>query len=117
VGLVQREVERAGIATVSLSTLPDFTRSVGAPRVAGIAYPMGRPLGAPGDAGGQRAVLLAALRLVEEAAAPGEVVRLPFDWPEPLRRAQWHPREPPPIARLLRRRPWLLPRLVGGDIP
>ena len=66
-GLVQREMEAAGVATVTLSTLPDFTRSVGAPRVAGIAYPMGMPLGAPGDADGQREVLKAALRVIEEA--------------------------------------------------
>jgi hypothetical protein len=110
-------MERAGLATVALSTLPDFTRSVGAPRVAGIAYPMGRPCGAAGDAEGQRAVLKAALEVLEVAETPGDVVRLPFDWPEPLRRAQWHPREPPPIARHIRRRPWLLRRLVTGDIP
>ena len=70
-GLVQREMEAAGFSTVSLSTLPDFTRSVGAPRVAGILHPMGQPLGAPGDADGQRAVLGAVLHFLEECRTPG----------------------------------------------
>ncbi len=33
------------------------------------------------------------------------------------RRAGLHPKEPPPIVKLLRRRPWLLARLMSGDIP
>jgi len=117
VGLVQREIEAAGISTVSLSTLPDFTRSVGAPRVAGILYPMGQPLGAPGDADGQRDVLKAALRVLEEAGGPGEVRKMPFDWPEPLHKVRWKGGSPPPIANYIKKRPWLFPRLVNGEIP
>ena len=115
-GLVQREMEASGLSTVALSTLPDFTRSVGAPRVAGILHPMGQPLGAPGDADGQREVLRATLRFLAAARSPGERVRLPFEWPVPLHRVKWHG-EPPPIAKYLKRRPWLFPRLVSGDIP
>jgi hypothetical protein len=110
-------MEAAGVATVTLSTLPDFTRSVGAPRVAGIAYPMGMPLGAPGDADGQREVLKAALRVLEEAPTPGEILRMPFEWPEPLHKVKWTGEAPPPIANHIKRRPWLFPRLVSGDIP
>ncbi len=104
------------MATLTLSTLPDFTRSVGAPRVAGILHPMGQPLGAPGDADGQREVLKTALRVLEDIRSPGEIVRMPFEWPEPLHRVKWHG-EPPPIAHHIKRRPWLYPRLVSGDIP
>ena len=110
-------MEAAGLATVTLSTLPDFTRSVGAPRVAGIAYPMGEPLGAPGDADGQREVLKAALRVVEEASTPGEVLRMPFDWPVPLHKVKWMGEKLPPIADHIKRRPWLFSRMVSGDIP
>ncbi len=110
-------MERAGLATAALSTLPDFTRATGAPRVAGIVYPMGQPLGAPGDADGQRAVLKAALRFLEQASTPGEVVRMPFDWPEPLHKVRWKGGQPPPIAEHIKRRPWLFPKLVSGDIP
>jgi len=90
---------------------------VGAPRVAGILYPMGRPLGPPGDAEGQRAILAAALRVLETARTPGEVVRLPFTWPEPLASARTHLPEPPPIGKLVGKRPWLYLRFLKGDIP
>ena len=110
-------MEKAGLTTAALSTLPDFTRATGAPRVAGIVYPMGQPIGAPGDAAGQRDVLSAALRFLAEATTPGELARMPFDWPEPLYRVKWKGGSPPPIADHIKRRPWLFPRLVSGEIP
>jgi hypothetical protein len=116
VGLAQREIEAAGITTVSLSMIPAFTASVGAPRIAAIEYPMGRPFGQPGDGDGQRAVLRAALRVLE-TARPGEIVHLPFEWPEPPSRVRSAPAEPPPIARLIGRRPWLFMKLLSGLAP
>jgi D-proline reductase (dithiol) PrdB len=56
-GLVRQVIEASGIATVSLSTAPEFTASLGARRIAGIEFPFGRPLGLPGNRPGQRAVL------------------------------------------------------------
>lgn len=116
-GLVQRVLEAAGIPTVSLSMIPAFTRAVGVPRLAGIPYPMSRPLGRPGDAGGQRAVLRALLELLATAAAPDTYVELPFTWPESPAQARKAADVHPPIAELLARKPWLLPRLYTGDIP
>lgn len=118
-GLVQRELESRGIATVTLSFIPDLTRAVGVPRLAGIAHPPGRPLGRPGDAEGQRAVLRAALVLLEQATGPDSYEELPFVWPESrsqVRQAS-HAVPPAPIAELLRAKPWLLPRLYAGEIP
>jgi len=117
VGLVQREIEAAGISTVTLSSIWAFTSSVGAPRIAAIEHPQGRPVGRPGDVSGQRAVVRAALRVLQDANKPGTVEHLPFDWPEPPRQARSHPKSPPPIVGLLRRKPWLLPRLLKGEIP
>ena len=117
VGLVQREIEAAGIATVSLSMIPDFTAKVGVPRLAGIAYPMSRPLGRPRDAEGQRAVLAAVLEVLRTATRPGTFVELPFQWPESVGQARQTSEEPSPIAQLLKRKPWLLPVLYAGDIP
>ena len=117
-GLAQREIEAAGISTVSLSMIPDFTAAPGVPRVAAIAYPMSRPLGSPGDADGQRAVLLAALSLLEDADGPGDVTTLPFTWPEPAKQVRRQPlADPPPIAKLLHAKPWLYFKLVSGEIP
>ena len=47
-GLVQREIEAAGISTISLSMMPELTQSVGVPRIAAIEHPFGLTLGLPG---------------------------------------------------------------------
>ncbi len=116
-GLAQREFEAAGFTTVSLSQIPVFTAAMGAPRVAGIEHPFGRLFGKPGDAAGQTRVLQAALRVLVDASAPGAVIDLPFRWPERRSEAIRHPKELPPIAQLLKRKPWLLPRFISGDFP
>jgi hypothetical protein len=117
VGLAQRVLAAGGVATVSLSMIPALTRAVGVPRLAGVAYPMSRPLGPPGDADGQRAVLRAALEPLAGATAPGAYVELPFVWPETRAQANRGSEVHPPIAKLLLRKPWLLARLYSGDIP
>ncbi len=94
--------------------LPAFTRVVGTPRVAGLAYPFGRPLGRVGDAAGQRAVLRAALGALEVIDRPGGAVQLPFVWPEPPAKARGKLAEPP-IAKLLQQKPWLLLRFLRGE--
>lgn len=114
---MQREIEAAGIATLTLSFLPDLTRSVSAPRVAGIAYPSGMPFGRPGDAEGQRAVLRAALEALAAAREPGTQVLLPFEWPVPARKARTHPAKPPPIVKLIARKPWAFLRFLKRDPP
>jgi hypothetical protein len=117
VGLAQRVIEAGGIPTVSLSMIPAFTRAVGVPRLAGIGYPMSRPMGRPGDAAGQRAVLAALLGLLESARAPDAYVELPFTWPETPAQARKGAQVHPPIADLLLRKPWLLARLYSGKLP
>ena len=116
-GLVQRVLESAGIPTVSLSMIPAFTRAVGVPRLAGIGYPMSRPMGRPGDARGQRDVLRALLGLLASAREPGAYVELPFVWPETPGQARKGSDVHPPIADLLARKPWLLTKLYSGDVP
>jgi hypothetical protein len=97
--------------------IPEFTASVGAPRVAGIEFPFGRPLGLPGDRAGQRAVLTAALEVISGARAPGTLVQLPFAWPQSPRDARADPPIPPPIVQLIKRKPWLAVKLLTRDIP
>ena len=118
-GLVQRVLEAAGIATVSLSWIPELTRAVGVPRLAGIGYPPGRPLGNPHDDNGQRAVLRATLELLERASGPDTYVELPFEWPDTPGQVFRASRDvtPPPIAQLLLKKPWLIPNLYSGRIP
>jgi hypothetical protein len=119
VGLVQRVLEARGIPTVALSMIPELTRAVGVPRLAGISYPMGRPLGQPHDADGQRAVLRQLLEVLASATGPDTYVELPFVWPESPAQARNASKDlpPPPIVELLKRRPWLLANLYSGRIP
>jgi hypothetical protein len=100
-----------------MSMIPEFTASVGAPRVAGIEFPFGRPLGLPGDRAGQRAVLRAALEVLEGARGPGTVMSLPFTGPQTARQARAEPPIPPPIVQMIKRKPWLALRLMARDIP
>jgi hypothetical protein len=104
---------------VTLSWMPELTRAVGVPRLAGIGYPLSRPLGRPHDAEGQRAVLRATLALLESATGPDHYVELPFVWPETVAQARNASRDvpPSPIATLLLKQPWLVPRLYSGRIP
>ena len=110
-------MEAAGIATVALSMIPDLTAAAGAPRVAAIEFPFGRPLGQPNDAPMQGAVLRATLDALRDATMPGTVVHLPFEWPEPPAEVHWHPKEPSPITQLMAGNPSLFQRLAAGDIP
>ena len=104
---------------MTLSWIPELTRSVGVPRLAGISYPSGRPLGKPHDAERQRAVLRATLRLLTSASAPDTYVELPFVWQESPAQARNASKDIPaaPIVELLKQKPWLVARLYSGRIP
>jgi hypothetical protein len=114
---VQREIEAAGVATITLSNIPELTAATGAPRVAGIEYPFGRTLGMPGDADGQRAVLRAALQALFEIESPGGRVDLPFVWPEPPEQANLPLDELPPIFEYLRTHISQVRNFINRDIP
>jgi hypothetical protein len=112
-------IEASGIPTVSLSMIPDLTRAVGVPRLVGISYPLGRPLGNPHDAAGQRAVLRAMLEILPRATEPDTYVELPFAWPDSPAQARNESKglPPSPIVELVLKKPWLLPNLYSGRIP
>jgi D-proline reductase (dithiol) PrdB len=97
--------------------VPDLTASVGAPRVAAIEYPLGRTLGQPDDVAGQMAVLRSTLAALQSIRTPGEVVHLPFEWPEAPKQVKNEPPEAPPIAKYLARNPWFLPKLLNRNVP
>jgi hypothetical protein len=92
-------LEEAGFSTVVLTPTHEFHRAIGVPRTAAIEYPYGRPIGQAGDREGQRQVLLRVLELLENARTPGELLPLPFEWPEDPKETDWHPPEMSPIIR------------------
>jgi D-proline reductase (dithiol) PrdB len=79
-GLVQREIEAAGIPTVGVSVCRDITYQLQVPRAVGLRFPLGNPFGAAMDTPMHSRVLKDALALIESAKAPGEVVDLPYEW-------------------------------------
>jgi len=70
VGLIAAEIERRGIATVCLTLLREVAEKVRPPRTLAVPFAHGYPLGRPGDPAGQRAVILAALGLLEREGPP-----------------------------------------------
>ncbi len=77
VGHVARAVEEAGIPTtaVYVRAFRHVVDEMVLPRAVITRHPMGRPLGPPGDAARQRAVVTAALELLP--ASERSVVELP----------------------------------------
>ena len=67
---MQAEIERRGIATASLTMLPEITAKVRPPRALSVPWPLGFPLGAPDDAALQRRVLIRLLALLSRTDGP-----------------------------------------------
>ena len=114
---MQREIEAAGMSTITLSGIPDLTAAVSVPRLAGIEHPLGYLLGQPGDRDGQKAILRTTLQALVDMDAPGSLAHLSFEWPESARRLNARPPQAPPISRYLLRHPWQLPNLFSRDVP
>jgi D-proline reductase (dithiol) PrdB len=70
VSLVQTELERQGIVTVSLSVMPDVTDRVAPPRALVLDAPLGAPLGPPHDITRHTAVLHEMLALTARTDVP-----------------------------------------------
>ncbi|MEX0952385.1 MAG: hypothetical protein WDZ26_00990 [Nitriliruptoraceae bacterium] len=80
VGLVQGALERAGIATVSLTLRPEITANMNISRAAYVRFPLGNPFGENGRPDHQRTILSDLLDLVESAEQPSTVIELPHRW-------------------------------------
>jgi D-proline reductase (dithiol) PrdB len=74
--LVARALEQAGVPTVEIATNRGPTGLVMPPRVLFTPHERGKNLGTPGASDLQRAIVLAALRLLETAREPFSTV----DW-------------------------------------
>lgn len=79
----------AGIATVSITQVPDISRLVKPSLACFVAHPFGLTLGPLHDSYTHAAVVEAVLREAEKDHAPGTIVPLPqFEWADDLRRRQ-----------------------------
>ena len=64
--LIAAELERHGISTVAIQLLREVSVRVRPPRALFVPFRHGHPLGEPGEPEGQRALLEAALRMLED---------------------------------------------------
>jgi hypothetical protein len=80
VGLVQNQVEAAGVATISVTAQPHITAMVGAPRAVPMRYPAGSQVGEAGKPQQQRAILTGALEAVTAIQRPGTILECPYRW-------------------------------------
>ena len=101
--MLARTFEEAGLSTVLVTVMPYWSERLGVPRTIGVEFPYGHPLGRPGDSETQTRVIREALKLLEEAKAPGEIRELDLVWPQDLDEAKkdWQPLEPSPIIKMM----------------
>lgn len=69
-GALAHILEAAGLATVALLPSPDIVERMRPPRALVADFPLGRPLGRPGDPAFQRQVLVRAFALLERTDGP-----------------------------------------------
>jgi len=80
VGLIQREIEQAGIPTIGISINRDLSEKIKPPRTVFLRWPFGHPLGEPFNLAQQRTVLIAAFNHLYAINTPGAIIDLPFRW-------------------------------------
>jgi hypothetical protein len=73
--LVAAELERQGISTVAIQLLRNVAVSVRPPRALFVPFKHGYPLDRPDDPERQKAVLEAALQVLEDPSATAPVLR------------------------------------------
>ncbi len=69
-GGLSHYLEQEGLATTQISLIRLHTEKIVPPRALWVPFPLGRPLGVPGDARFQKRVLRAALALLEAPRGP-----------------------------------------------
>ncbi len=79
-GLIARQIEAVGIATLCMTSALDITRAVNPPRAAFLDYPLGQTAGKVGEPALQRAIMAEALQGFATLKEPGSVKMLPFKW-------------------------------------
>jgi hypothetical protein len=78
--LIQREIEKVGIATVGISIVREYSEKVKPPRTVYLRWPFGHPVGEPGNTLQQRTIVLEALNALYQITEPGSIIDLPYRW-------------------------------------
>jgi D-proline reductase (dithiol) PrdB len=80
--ILQREIEAAGISTVSVSVCRDITDRIKVPRVVAVRFPMGNVFGHPFDDTMHFRIIKDALQTLTTLEKPGTILDLPYEWIE-----------------------------------
>ena len=70
--------------TIYIGSCRDMMGLVKPPRSVFVDFPLGHPLGRPGDKDLQIRILKDALERLAGARVPGEIVELPYQWEKPF---------------------------------
>lgn len=73
-------IEKAGIPTIGVSIVREYTEKVKPPRTIFLRWPFGHPLGEPFNVAQQQAVLIEAFKNLYSINVPGAIVDLRFRW-------------------------------------
>ena len=79
-GLTAREIEKAGIPTLCMSSAWDITFAVRPPRAVFINFPLNHQTGKVNDPELQRRILRDAFQAFERLWTPGQMISLPYVW-------------------------------------
>ncbi len=79
-GLTARHLEENGVPTVIIGSALDIIEYCGVPRFLFTDLPLGNPLGHPGNALEQQAIVALGVELLATARAPGTTVRAAVRW-------------------------------------
>ncbi len=79
-GLIAREIEKAGIPTLCMTSAWDIAFAVRPPRAVFVNFPLNHETGKANEPQLQRRILLDALRAFETLWAPGQMLSLPYVW-------------------------------------
>lgn len=67
---------------MTLTSALDISRRTRPPRAAFLNFPLGNQVGPPGEPELQREILRSTLEVLVSAKRPGEIVQLPYEWPD-----------------------------------
>lgn len=82
-GLIQRQVEEAGIPTISTGNAIDRMNLIKPPRALLVKFARGSMFGEPGNTARQRRILMDALEALQTMTVPGTIKELPYKWKRP----------------------------------
>ncbi len=77
---MSRYLEENGVPTVVIGSARDIVEQCGVSRFVFTDFPLGNPVGKPGDSDMQKAILEMGFNLLESAAFARTTVQAPFVW-------------------------------------